>query len=570
MTVPELKFNLGAVEPQFLRSLSALAADHAVSRFWQKDLSLWPFYETRKGRQPGALNWLDLPQGLAPSISQITALAGKLKELGIQDIVFLAISTSNIAAELVTALGLPTYGVRFHILNRIDPLALKALEQKLDFRRTLFLKASKTGKALETHALLLYLLGRVKAAGIAAPGDHFIAIAEEGSYLAALASEHRFQAILTEPHGFRGRFSGVQHYGLLLGGLCGVDASTILEHIEATRRSCGRSDPLEDNPAAKIAAFLAGAEATGYHRLVFRAPQKLMPLARHFSYLVSSSTCKNESGIIAFLEIHAPTSEILANRCCVCDTTMQGEPPLDPLDPSIPAMRIEIEEIAAIPAKVFQLEVATALACSLLEVNPFEDPDYLDGRDAAMRYLDQISQRQLAAPRPRIVQGCLSLFVEGDLRHEVSSLNLEHALASVFALCAVDGYCTFLNFLWDTPEVKLALSHCAERVISQLLVPAQVVPSPSYLHLLGQVYKGGPRGGVAILLTADSQDRIEVPGAGYTFGDLKLALALGDFDAMNRRRRPIVRLHLASDPAAAMAELQAVVDKALKLYNRAH
>jgi len=559
----------GAAEAGFQKCLAAIAERRLVLRFWRKDLTLWPRLESRKDSAQLALDWLDLAAGLPDAVSRISALAEKLGGIGIQDVVFLATSISSKAAELVLSLGLPTRGVRFHVLNRTESPPLRALEKQLDLGRTLFLVASKTGKNLEMHALLLYFLSRVKSAGVVSPGANFIAITEEGSYLYSLATENHFQSVLREPHGFRGRFSGVQHYGLLLCGLCGLPLAKILAQLNATRSDCGRTEGIPENPAAKLAAFLAAIAQRGDYRLVFRSSEKLVPLAKRLAHLVGSSTCKNDTGILPFLEVQVSSREPLKSKCSICDISMHGEDPPKPLDPSIPRVALEIDDLESIPARVFEWEIATALACSLLNVDPFEDPDDADGRDDAMQYIDQFSvNRHFSFSRPRITERGISLFVEGELRHDISSLGLEHALASVFALCGPDGYCLLMNYLWKVPAVRLSLTTCADRLGANLGVPVAVVPGPRYLHVLGQSYKAGPRGGIALMLTCDSSEKIEIPGAGYTFGDLEMALALGDFDAMNRRGRSIVRLHLTGTPDTAMAQLQELTDKALKLHTR--
>ena len=154
------------------------------------------------------------------------------------------------------------------------------------------------------------------------------------------------------------------------------------------------------------------------------------------------------------------------------------------------------------------------------------------------------------------------------MRHQISSLNLGQALASFFALRGEDGYLAIQNYSWNLPAFQTRMISLAKTVSSQLGTAAQLVDGPWYLHLLGQCYKGGPRGGLALMITCDPADRIEIPGAGYSFGDLVFALALGDFDAMLNRKRPIVRIHMTGDPEQGLAELEAVIEKALKLDRR--
>jgi len=64
------------------------------------------------------------------------------------------------------------------------------------------------------------------------------------------------------------------------------------------------------------------------------------------------------------------------------------------------------------------------------------------------------------------------LFVEGELRHEISSLNFEQALSSFFALRGEDGYLAIQNYAWNLLEVRTRLTTVVERVGAQLGVPA--------------------------------------------------------------------------------------------------
>jgi len=50
------------------------------------------------------------------------------------------------------------------LLDSADPSAVRTVDQQLDFGVTLFVIASKSGKRIETHALLLYFLNRFESA----------------------------------------------------------------------------------------------------------------------------------------------------------------------------------------------------------------------------------------------------------------------------------------------------------------------------------------------------------------------------------------------------------------------
>ncbi len=70
---------------------------------------------------------------------------------------------------------------------------------------------------------------------------------------------------------------------------------------------------------------------------------------------------------------------------------------------------------------------------------------------------------------------------------------------------------------------------------------------PRYLHSTGQIHKGGPAKGLYIQITADDPEDVTIPGEAYSFGVLKSAQAQGDYEALKKRGRPIVRVHLRSE-----------------------
>jgi glucose-6-phosphate isomerase len=132
----------------------------------------------------------------------------------------------------------------------------------------LFVFSNKSGKRIETHALLLYFLKRLKLAGIKSRGKHFVALTEEGSYLATLAKEYKFRDIVFDPPGIFGRYSGVIHSSFFLSAVTQVDKAELLTSILAMKDACGPSSSVADNPAVALAALLAGAQQEGFTRLV--------------------------------------------------------------------------------------------------------------------------------------------------------------------------------------------------------------------------------------------------------------------------------------------------------------
>ena len=78
---------------------------------------------------------------------------------------------------------------------------------------------------------------------------------------------------------------------------------------------------------------------------------------------------------------------------------------------------------------------------------------------------------------------------------------------------------------------------------------------PRYLHSTGQFHKGGPPTGLFVQFVDEDQNEVEIPGAGYTFGHLKSAQAIGDYLTLRDHDLPVTRIRLGADPAQAVRDL---------------
>lgn len=570
VNIPTPRISPGILQETYQKELRRLQELGAVERLWARDTSLW----NAKGNSPTVrkeqLNWLDLPDTLEGYLKLIAGAAAELTD-EFESVVFIAMESSNLAAEAIAPIAEAALGKRFFVLDTVNPEDIRAIEKQTDLRRSLFLIVNKTGKVIETHTLFLYFLERLKSSGIPAPGSHFVAVTEEHSYLRELASQYRFRHQFMDPEGFPARYSGVIHYGLLLSAFCGSDPDVLLAKLKAMRDACRERS---NNGAAELGAFLAAGAAEGHERLAILTSKKMIPLGHRLGQLIGESTCKSGWGIIPLVEARNAWPAEKKGKWMTAQVQFRGEERngragKNSLDPDAPSVLVELEGIEDLCAEIFRWEIATSLTCALLETDPFSDPDNQEIREAAMRSLGAISSpRKTADAKPRIVQREIELHAEGRTRHDISMLGQVDALRSFLELAEPNGYLAVLSYLpralggW---EFMLKLQESLE---STLLVPVLLSSGPRYLHIAGQCYKGGPSKGIFLMLTESTLEDVTIPGAGYTFGRLGLALAEADFSALVQRERPTVRLHLRNG-TEGFAELQALLEQALVGIRRA-
>jgi transaldolase / glucose-6-phosphate isomerase len=572
---PIQKVSPGALTPAWKNVLQRCEADNVLQRFWNKDSSLWPAEEHQVPLLKNNLQWLDLPGQIERCINRLIECANLATQEGLDHFVFVSMGASNLAAAAILNLPHGNAGKRTYLLDTTDPAALSELEIELPIERTLFVFSNKSGKRIETHALLLYFLEKLKVAGISSPGKHFLALTEEGSYLATLARQYKFRDIFCDPPGILGRYSGLIHFSFFLSAVTQVDKPELLESIRDMRDACAPSTNIANNPAVTIAALLSAAEQEGFTRLVLLSGPALNYFAYRIAHLVGQSTSGNERGLIPIFGQASYARQTLQNRCVVVILTMKGHPrgQLDDSqtlrDLGIPLIEIELQSPSELAAEIFKWEIATALACVSLHVNCFHDGESRNNLNSVAEQLKEITARRESLPSAaRLNKDGISLYVEGETRRLISTMNLRAALQTFLELRNPNSYIAIAPFFRLTPEYTDTFRDLRDRMRYALGMPVQVSTGPRYLHALGFAYKEGPPHGLFIVVTAGPSKDVAIPGAGYSFGDLQLALALTEFEALEQAGKRTIRLHLSQLQENSLKQLADVVIQAVALIRR--
>ena len=558
----------GRLESAYRRELQKLIARNALARLWAKDATLWPVEGHDAESLRNNLSWLDLPGQLGPLIDRVVSRASEIEPAGLEDVVFVTLGDANLAAATVLQSPSARLGKRTFLLDNIDPDSVRELESKLRLEKTLFIFASKSGKDIAAHSLLLYFLERLRVLGIPAPPHHFVALAEGDSYLGQLAGEYGFIDRFFDPPGIHGRFSSLIHFNFFLAALSHLDRADLVVRAQSMRQACGPSAMGEANPAFALGAFLAAAEIEGFDRLFFFSANSLQPLAHRMGYLVGASTCKDGRGIIPVFGRTPYPLELIQRDAVVVMLKMAGEEEREPERKreelgraGIPLITSELDGPEALGAELFKWEIATALASATLGVNPFHDPDIRESRTRTSRLLEQVTgKRELSSSTVRVREAEIELYAEGETRRELSTLSMAEALRSFFELRLPDGYVALLPFMDLSATRSAIFRRISDQLEEQLGIPVLVTPGPRYLHTLGQVYNGGPPNGLYVLVTANPARDLAIPGADYTFGQMQLALAAGDFESLGRRGRHVIRLHLTRGAESGLAQLETILN----------
>jgi glucose-6-phosphate isomerase len=567
------------VLPQELRGAVELAAadwqtNNKVDRFWQKNPGLW----TRDGEE-NWLGWIDIVERQQKDLAAFAALAEDVKTTGFKTVLLLGMGGSSLCPEVLAVTfgqqeGFPT----LHIVDSTDPAQVKAARDKVDLKETLVVVASKSGSTLEPNVLKQYFFEEMKkAAGADKAGSHFLAITDPGSKMEQVARAGGFRHIFYGDPQIGGRYSALSNFGVVAATVAGLDTGKLL--VEAAKAVASAKLAAEDNPALELGLILGTAANAGHDKITIFTSPEIYDLGAWLEQLIAESTGKLGNGITPVDREAIGAPEVYGNDRIFAYVKLAGtadatqEANLDAKVAALeaaghPVLHVEIRDLYEIFGQFFTWEVATAVAGSVMGINPFNQPD-VESAKIETRALTTAYEEtgKLPEREPVLVDGGIGIYATeayaGTLKAAAPAATLAGYLRAHLDQIHAGDYFATLAFLPMFPEHEEAIQGFRHKVRDAKRVATCLGFGPRFLHSTGQDYKGGPNSGVFLQITADHAIDVEIPGQKYSFGVVIDAQAAGDLAVLESRGRRAVRVHLGADVAAGLKTLAAAVDQAL-------
>jgi hypothetical protein len=219
---------------------------------------------------------------------------------------------------------------------------------------------------------------------------------------------------------------------------------------------------------------------------------------------------------------------------------------------------------ADLGAEFFRWEVATVLAGVSLSIDPFDEPNVQESKDATARLLRDFEAAG-ALPQGSLIlaESGIELYIEARASQAAPALQISDALRTFLSGRRAGDYLALLAYVARDAENAAELEALRNRLAERLGMPVLLGYGPRYLHSIGQLYKGGPASGLFIVITSRKADDLPIPGARYNFAQLQMAQALGDLQCLAQHEKPVLRLHLAQGARAGLATLRAIFEQAM-------
>jgi glucose-6-phosphate isomerase len=499
------------------RRLEELARARVVARIWAKDPSVWNGDPATPEIQD-RLGWLTVVDTMTAHARTLAAFADEVRAT-FSRVVLCGMGGSSLAPEVLrrtfgAAVGYPSLSV----LDSTDPRAVAAAVRDRDVAQTLFLISSKSGTTLEPDCLFRHFWSLTGARG-----SQFVAITDPDTPLAALASERGFRRRFLNPPDIGGRYSALSYFGLVPAALLGVDVARLLERARRMAQTAAAGVPAPDNPGARLGAVLGAAALEGRDKVTLQLSAGVASLGLWIEQLIAESTGKEGKGIVPIVDepLGAPTvygrDRVFVAVGLADDAEPATESRLAALaDAGHPVVRIALADRYDLGGAFFQWEFATAVACAVLGINAFDQPNVAESKANTNAVL-----KRRAAPSRAASRGELDGF---------------------FAAIKPGDYLALMAYLPPSPEYDRRLAAIRLRLRDRLKVATTVGYGPRFLHSTGQLHKGGPPAGHFVQITERAPQDIAIPDKPFTFGELEAAQAEGDLLALRKLGRPALRL----------------------------
>jgi len=314
--------------------MSVATQQQLVERIWARDATVWTGADEDQW-----LGWLDEPQRMLERAGEVAEFA-QAARTKFETFVLLGMGGSSLAPEVLKR----TFGQKhLHVLDTTHPEMIRHAERSLDLANTMFIVSSKSGTTLETLSHYAYFWEQT------GNPEQFIVVTDPGSKLEGVAGERGMRVFHGEPT-IGGRYSALSPFGIVPAALMGIDVERLLTNAQRMAEAC-RS---EANPGLQLGLELGDGWRQVRDKVCIEETDGNFGLWAE--QLIAESTGKQGRGLIP-----APGE------------TFDG--------PDRQGAEVHLADSYAIGGEFFRWEFAVAVAGSILEINPFDQPDVQAAKD---------------------------------------------------------------------------------------------------------------------------------------------------------------------------------------------
>ncbi len=580
---------LSGIQERLTASLGkyADAVDNAIKeadkgdvmrRIWRKDAALWKADEASQKLIKNALGWLNVANTMIGVEDDLIHFADEVRGNGnFTHVMLCGMGGSSLCPEVLRR----TFGKQdgypeLLVLDSTDPDTLVSFAAQIDLAHCLFVISSKSGTTTEPLVFYKYwydAVGKVKDH----PGENFVAITDPGTLMEKMATDDKFRRIFLNPADIGGRYSALSYFGIVPAALMGLDVKKLLDRAERVVHASASVVPAKENPGARLGAIIGECAKAGRDKLTIITDSKIASFSLWVEQLIAESTGKEDKGIVpvAGEELGAPSvygEDRLFVSIAVGKLDGATESKLKALEAAgHPVVYRTLTDLYDLGEEFFLWELATAFAGWRLGINPFDQPNVQESKDATKELLEAYKRDGALAEQATLAtDGTLTIYADEKTRAELSGDSVGEIIKAHLTRAGANDYIALLEYIEESAEYDAVIAQIRTHLRAATHCATTTGYGPRFLHSTGQLHKGGPASGVFLQLTAPDKQDLSIPNEPYTFSILKRAQALGDFRSLSTHGRRAVRVDLGADTLAGLQRLAQLIADALPLSGSTH
>ena len=378
--------------------------DGRIRRLWAGDKSLWAGTDEDKW-----VGWLHIVEQELADLDRLRGFAEQVKKGGFTDVVLLGMGGSSLGPEVlgktfgrqVGLAALPHAGQHRSGADQGDRAGDRPRQDTVHC----LLQIRQHAGAQHLHGL--FLRPRRRGEGKDKAGEHFVAVTDPGSPLERRANQLHFACVFHGAPSIGGRYSVLSKFGLVPAAAMGLDVRRLLETTRTMQRSCGADVPPSENPGVQLGVAM-GVAATrfGRDKVTIIASPGIADFGAWLEQLLAESTGKQGRGLIPLAGEPLTVPERYGSDRFFAYLELDGQ-----IDPSQrqavealeraghPVARISVKDIWHIGQEFFRWEIATAVAGSIIGIDPFNQPDVEASKDKTRALTDAYEKSHRSARR---------------------------------------------------------------------------------------------------------------------------------------------------------------------------
>ena len=195
--------------------------------------------------------------------------------------------------------------------------------------------------------------------------------------------------------------------------------------------------------------------------------------------------------------------------------------------------------------EIYRWEIAAAVACSILSLNAFDQPDVQDSKTRTAAKINSYREKgtledlietrfddgtEAWASDPEMLSGCKNY--NDVITHFISGAE------------AGKDYIAINAYLPRNDDTEARLQNLRGVILRNTGCATTLGFGPRFLHSTGQLHKGGTDNGLYIQIVTDPHKDQDIPNEGLSFSVLERAQALGDLESLTAKNRRVIRIRI--------------------------